>query len=139
MKFFLAAAPLAAWVTANLQYALIIEKIAPLEKKKDTLVKNLSAAERQMDQLSKGLKSLDKKVDELKANFEVCMKEATEIKIELDREQATIVVAGKLVERLGGEYTRWQQQMKQLETELRTVESCCLIGMFFYRINHYKI
>lgn len=127
--FHLAAAPLAAWVTANLQYAIIIEKIAPLEQKKSTLEKNMTAAERQMQQLSKGLKSLDKKVDELKANFEVCMKEATEIKLELDREQATILVASRLVERLGGEYTRWQEQQKQLEMELRTVENCCLIGM----------
>jgi dynein heavy chain 2 len=119
---------LAAWVTANLQYALIVEKIAPLEQKKEKLVKNLAAAEKQMDQLSKGLKTLDKKVDQLKANFEICMKEATEIKIELEREEATIVVASKLVERLGGEYARWQDQMKQLETELNTVESCCLIG-----------
>lgn len=56
------------------------------------------------------------------------MKEATEIKLELDREQATIVVAGKLVERLGGEYARWQEQMKLLERELATMENCCLIG-----------
>uniref|UniRef100_A0A914HVR0 Cytoplasmic dynein 2 heavy chain 1 n=1 Tax=Globodera rostochiensis TaxID=31243 RepID=A0A914HVR0_GLORO len=126
-----AIAPLAAWVTANLQYALILEKIAPLEQKKESLVKNLDAAEHQMERLSKGLKSLDKKVTGLKTNFESCMKEATEIKIELDREQATIVVAGKLVERLGGEYSRWQQQQKVLEDELRTVENCCLIGAAF--------
>ncbi|KAL3101915.1 hypothetical protein niasHS_003324 [Heterodera schachtii] len=126
-----AIAPLAAWVTANLQYALILEKIAPLEQKKESLVKNLNAAEQQMERLSKGLKSLDKKVAELKTNFENCMKEATEIKIDLDREQATIVVAGKMVERLGGEYARWQQQQKELEDELRTVEHCCLIGAAF--------
>uniref|UniRef100_A0A183BTS1 Cytoplasmic dynein 2 heavy chain 1 n=1 Tax=Globodera pallida TaxID=36090 RepID=A0A183BTS1_GLOPA len=126
-----AIAPLAAWVTANLQYALILEKIAPLEQKKESLVKNLDAAEHQMERLSKGLKSLDKKVTGLKTNFESCMKEATEIKIELDREQATIVVAGKLVERLGGEYSRWQQQQKVLEDELKTVENCCLIGAAF--------
>uniref|UniRef100_A0AC34R290 Dynein heavy chain coiled coil stalk domain-containing protein n=1 Tax=Panagrolaimus sp. JU765 TaxID=591449 RepID=A0AC34R290_9BILA len=34
-----AAAPLAAWVQANLQYSAIIEKIAPLENEKNILVK----------------------------------------------------------------------------------------------------
>jgi dynein heavy chain 2 len=34
-----AAAPLAAWVTANLEYSAILEKIAPLEQEKSKLVK----------------------------------------------------------------------------------------------------
>ncbi|CAK5016310.1 unnamed protein product [Meloidogyne enterolobii] len=126
-----AAAPLAAWVSANLQYALIVEKIAPLEQKKETLERNLNAAEKQMASLSKGLKTVDKRVESLKSNFEVYMKEATEIKIGLEREQATLVVASTLVERLGDEYTRWQQQSKQLETELATIENCCLLGAAF--------
>lgn len=79
----IAAAPLASWVMANLQYAAIIEKIAPLENEKNTLVKNLEKAEKQMEKLSKGLKSVDKKVQELKENFEVLMKDATQIKIDL--------------------------------------------------------
>ena len=74
-----------------------------------------------MDQLSKGLKTIDKKVDSLKANFEVLMKEATQIKIDLDKEQATIAVAGTLVDRLGGEFTRWQEQMHTLQQELDQV------------------
>uniref|UniRef100_A0A915MH52 Dynein heavy chain coiled coil stalk domain-containing protein n=1 Tax=Meloidogyne javanica TaxID=6303 RepID=A0A915MH52_MELJA len=126
-----AAAPLAAWVSANLQYALIVEKIAPLEQKKETLERNLNAAEKQMASLSKGLKTVDKRVEGLKSNFEVYMKEATEIKIGLEREQATLVVASTLVERLGDEYTRWQQQSKQLETELATIENYCLLGAAF--------
>jgi len=126
-----AAAPLAAWVSANLQYALIVEKIAPLEQKKETLERNLNAAEKQMASLSKGLKTVDKRVEGLKSNFEVYMKEATEIKIGLEREQATLVVASTLVERLGDEYTRWQQQSKQLETELATIENYCLLGVVF--------
>lgn len=34
-----AAAPLAAWVMANLQYTAILEKIQPLEKEKNNLLK----------------------------------------------------------------------------------------------------
>uniref|UniRef100_A0A914XX81 Cytoplasmic dynein 2 heavy chain 1 n=1 Tax=Panagrolaimus superbus TaxID=310955 RepID=A0A914XX81_9BILA len=126
-----AAAPLAAWVQANLQYSSIIEKIAPLENEKNALMKNLEKAEKQMDQLSKGLKSIDKKVESLKANFEVLMKEATQIKIDLDKEQATIVVAATLVDRLGGEFTRWQEQMHTLQQELDQMERCCLISAAF--------
>lgn len=34
-----AAAPLAGWVMANLQYSAIVEKIQPLEREKDALMK----------------------------------------------------------------------------------------------------
>lgn len=50
-----AAQPLAAWVTANLQYSTILEKISPLENEKNQLLKNLSKAEKQIEKLSKGL------------------------------------------------------------------------------------
>lgn len=43
-----AAAPLATWVTANLQYAAIVQKIAPLEQEKQTLRANLERAEREV-------------------------------------------------------------------------------------------
>uniref|UniRef100_A0A914V2S6 Dynein heavy chain coiled coil stalk domain-containing protein n=1 Tax=Plectus sambesii TaxID=2011161 RepID=A0A914V2S6_9BILA len=39
-----AAAPLASWVTANLKYAAILEKIAPLEGEKDKLLKFVVSA-----------------------------------------------------------------------------------------------
>ncbi|VDM42915.1 unnamed protein product [Toxocara canis] len=126
-----AAAPLAAWVCANLQYSSILEKISPLEQEKNELVRNLGKAEKQMAKLSKGLRTVDEKVAELKSKFEVLMKEATQIKIDLDKEQATIEVAGTLVERLGGEFERWQEQMNTLQTELDQLERCCVLTAAF--------
>uniref|UniRef100_A0A7E4URM5 Cytoplasmic dynein 2 heavy chain 1 n=1 Tax=Panagrellus redivivus TaxID=6233 RepID=A0A7E4URM5_PANRE len=126
-----AAAPLTAWIHANLEYSKIVEQIAPLENEKNALIKNLEKAEKQMDQLSKGLKTIDKKVDTLKSNFEVLMKEATQIKIDLDREQATIAVAGTLVDGLSGEFVRWQEQMQSLQIELNSMERCCLVAAAF--------
>ncbi|KAK6020319.1 hypothetical protein OSTOST_14030, partial [Ostertagia ostertagi] len=82
-----AAAPLAAWVTANLQYSEILEKISPLEQEKNQLVSNLSKAEKQIEKLSKGLLTVDEKVAALKEKFEGLMMEATQIKIDLEKEQ----------------------------------------------------
>ncbi|VDD87205.1 unnamed protein product [Enterobius vermicularis] len=120
-----AAAPLAAWVMANLQYSAILEKILPLEQEKviltkfvfdlDDSLRNLTKAERKMCKLSEGLKTVDAKVSELKANFEALMKEAAEIKISLDEEQEKICAAGTLIERLSGEFDRWLQQVEELQ------------------------
>ncbi|KAK6043701.1 hypothetical protein COOONC_18794, partial [Cooperia oncophora] len=110
-----AAAPLAAWVTANLQYSEILEKISPLEQEKNELVSNLSKAEKQIEKLSKGLLTVDEKVAALKEKFEA----------------NTIKVAGTLVDRLAGEFSRWQIQMQSLSQEMDNVERCAIITAAF--------
>ncbi|VDK75265.1 unnamed protein product, partial [Onchocerca ochengi] len=137
-----AAAPLAAWVRANLDYSTILERVAPLQKEKNDLIKNLNKAEKQMEKLSKGLETVDEQVTKLKNNFEAHMKEATQIKIDLDKEQAsldgfhlnyfeTINVAGTLVDRLSGEYGRWQEQISNLQNELDCLEKGSLLSAAF--------
>ncbi|PIC50086.1 hypothetical protein B9Z55_000113 [Caenorhabditis nigoni] len=126
-----AAAPLAAWVKANLEYSKILEKISPLENEKNKLIKNLKKAEKQMENLSKGLQSVDEVVGELKRKFEVLMKEATQIKVDLDREQDTIRIAGTLVESLSGEFERWKVQIETLGEEQSKMELCSLITSAF--------
>jgi dynein heavy chain 2 len=65
-----------------------------------------------MNKLSKGLQSVDEKVADLRAKFEKSTREATQIKIDLDREMETIKVASTLVQRLEGEYKRWNEQVR---------------------------
>ncbi|CEF67356.1 Dynein heavy chain domain and Dynein heavy chain, P-loop containing D4 domain and Dynein heavy chain, coiled coil stalk domain and P-loop containing nucleoside triphosphate hydrolase domain-containing protein [Strongyloides ratti] len=126
-----AAAPLASWVKANLQYAEILEKIQPLEKEKEKLIKNLQKSKNQMDNLSKGLTTIDAKVGQLKENFEELMKEATQIKIDLEKEQSIIATAETLVNRLEGEYKRWNEQNEVLQKELNELESKSILAAGF--------
>nr|CRZ22352.1 BMA-CHE-3 [Brugia malayi] len=126
-----AAAPLAAWVRANLDYSTILERVTPLQKEKNDLIKNLNEAEKQMEKLSKGLETVDERVAELKHNFEMHMKEATQIKINLDKQQETINVAGTLIDRLSGEYERWQEQIGNLQNELDCLEKGSLLSAAF--------
>lgn len=126
-----AVAPLAAWVRANLDYSTILERVAPLEKEKNDLIKNLNKAEEQMQKLSKGLETVDERVAGLKQNFEFLMKEATQIKIDLDKEQETINVAETLLDRLSGEYVRWQKQISSLQEELDRLEKGSILSAAF--------
>ncbi|KAM3726645.1 Cytoplasmic dynein 2 heavy chain [Dirofilaria immitis] len=109
-----AAAPLAAWVQANLDYSTILERVAPLQKEKNDLIKNLNKAEKQMEKLSKGLETVDERVIELKNNFE-----------------ETIGVAETLIDRLSGEYERWQDQISNLQNELNCLEKGSLLSAAF--------
>ena len=57
-----AAAPLAAWVKANVKYSMVLEKIAPLEAELDHLRASLSSSKQRVEQCESDLVSLDKQV-----------------------------------------------------------------------------
>lgn len=81
-----------------------------------------------MKNLSNQLSNVDKHVEELRRDFEASMREAAQIKIDLDREQAAIQVAGTMVDRLGSEFDRWQQQMQSLQAEMSRLDQNCALA-----------
>nr|CAD7594423.1 unnamed protein product [Timema genevievae] len=106
-----AAAPLAAWVMANVQYSHVLEKISPLEQEQSKLQHNLMMAKNQIVQLSSGLSDVDRTVAKLKDQLNTYTREAAEIEIHLNRAQETINAAEGLVEKLNDEYNRWKTQV----------------------------
>ncbi|XP_015834463.1 cytoplasmic dynein 2 heavy chain 1 [Tribolium castaneum] len=126
-----AAAPLAAWVGANVKYAHVVEKIKPLEREQNKLQENLASAEAQLGELSAGLSDVDATVAKLKVQLSAYTKEAAEIEIDLNKARETLMVAEGLVFKLNDEYERWQQQLKDLSLEIEKLpENCSLAAAF---------
>ena len=107
-----AAAPLAAWVKANVKYSRALEKIEPLERQQQLIKQGLLAAEDQMGQLSSELMDVDKRVEKLKANLNQFTKEAAEIEIRLAKAKDTLMAAEGLVGKLEDEFTRWSKRVR---------------------------
>ncbi|XP_064610087.1 cytoplasmic dynein 2 heavy chain 1-like isoform X3 [Liolophura sinensis] len=126
-----AAAPLAAWVTANVKFSYVLEKIEPLEKEQAGLLRNLQKAESRMEKLSHALNEVDEKVAQLRNRFEKLTKEAAELKIKLDKENETIQAAETLVSKLDGEYERWSSQVGELNTVLQELPKRALLAAAF--------
>ncbi|CAH1776602.1 unnamed protein product [Owenia fusiformis] len=126
-----AAAPLAGWVKANVKYSYVLEKIGPLEAEQATLQKNLDKAMSRMSKLSQGLEKVDRKVAGLRDRFEKLTKEATRLKVDLEREQETIVAAENLVGKLDGEYQRWNTQVGELSVTLKELPMRVLLAAAF--------
>ncbi|KAJ9599677.1 hypothetical protein L9F63_026473 [Diploptera punctata] len=95
-----AAAPLAAWVIANVKYSYVLEKIRPLEREQSKLHQNLKLAEDQIGKLSVGLTDVDKTVTELKNQLNTYTKEAAELEIHLNKAQETINAAEAILFKL---------------------------------------
>ncbi|GJQ81468.1 btv [Trypoxylus dichotomus] len=126
-----AAAPLAAWVTANVRYSHVLDKIKPLTKEQTRLQRNLETAKHQLGELSSGLTNVDATVAKLKEQLSTYTKEAAEIEIHLGMAQETLRAAEGLVDKLNDEFNRWQIQLSELSEEIKRLPSYCLLAAAF--------
>lgn len=127
----LAAAPLAAWVKANIRYSFVLEKIGPLEKEQNVLTSNLDQSEERLGTLMDILDKLDAKVKEMRRRFELLTTEAAKLKIEVERETEIIAAAENLVGKLEGEYKRWSGQVGELAKELQQLPKRTVLAAGF--------
>ncbi|CAH0388994.1 unnamed protein product [Bemisia tabaci] len=126
-----AAAPLATWVTANVKYSQILEKIRPLEREQNKLQQKLILAEEQIGELSMGLDDVDKRVVDLKEQLNTNTKEAVEIEISLNKAKETLAAAEGLVMKLDEEYLRWKEQLSELGLQVETLNVHSLLAAAF--------
>ncbi|KAK4472017.1 hypothetical protein MN116_005393, partial [Schistosoma mekongi] len=126
-----AAAPLAAWVQANVQYTKVLERIAPLEAEHANLKQSLIQVENSLTNLAKGLSDVDSKVASLRGIFENRTSEATTIKLELDKTHETLSSAETLVNELESEHARWEDQITEITIQLNNLPTFALIASAF--------
>ena len=126
-----AAAPLAAWVRANVRYSFVLEKIEPLETEQTALKHSLEKSEEKLTKLGRVLELLDRNVKELRDRFEQLTTEAAKLKIEVEKEEETIATAENLVGKLKGEHKRWSEQVGELAQELEQLPKRAILASGF--------
>ncbi|XP_054598719.1 cytoplasmic dynein 2 heavy chain 1 isoform X1 [Nothobranchius furzeri] len=126
-----AAAPLAAWVKANVQYSFVLERIGPLEKEQSGLLENLRKTESRKIRLEDQLNNVGAKVNKLKEKFQCHTAEAAKLEAEVTKAQGTITAAQQLISQLDGEHTRWNAQMSEIKSELDTLPIRALLAAAF--------
>ncbi|CAB3367864.1 Hypothetical predicted protein [Cloeon dipterum] len=126
-----AAAPLASWVIANVKYAVVLEKIRPLEREQDKLQRNMNDFEANIGKISSDLTSVNERVAELKVRLNTFTKEAAEIEIHLTKAKDTLKAAESLVGKLIDEYERWKIQLQELSVELKSLPAKALLAAAF--------
>ncbi|KAB1272094.1 Cytoplasmic dynein 2 heavy chain 1 [Camelus dromedarius] len=116
-----AAAPLAAWVKANVQYSHVLERIQPLETEQAGLELNLRKTEDRKRKLEELLNSVGQKVSDLKEKFQSRTSEAAKLEAEVSKAQETIKAAEVLINQLDREHKRWNAQVAEITEELATL------------------
>eukprot|EP00957_Ditylum_brightwellii_P172189 13108086-Ditylum_brightwellii.AAC.1 len=132
-----AAAPLAAWVKANLKYNSVLEKIKPLQTELKVESKSIEISHSELDSYERGIITIDKKVTELKENFSGRIRDAELLKESLKTVRFRLKHAGHLLEKLVGERERWQTGATTLKQRIGLLKEETLLssGFIIYLAN----
>lgn len=123
-----AAAPLAEWVKANVEYSRVLHKIEPLEIELRKLEANLSRAQSHIRALDSQLKDVDTEVGLLRERMQAITVEAAEIEINLKNSTKILQQSESIVNDLGAEHRRWTEQLEKIESEQSLMPLRCLIS-----------
>lgn len=126
-----AAAPMAAWVKANIRYSLVIEKIEPLREELRQEVAKLEQSQRRLNKCEEELQEIDDRVAQLKKDFGERTGEAERLKRNLSLAGETLDKAEGLIGQLSGEQLRWKSQAKQLRDDIAKLPTKMLLAAGF--------
>jgi dynein heavy chain 2 len=126
-----AAAPLASWVKANVEYSMVLERIDPLQQQLKDLEDNKAKAEDKLGRLKDKLKKIDKNVEALRKDFAKRCKEAERLKEALEKATKQLETAEKLLNGLAGERLRWGEQSAAIEAVVRTIPRKAVVAAGF--------
>ncbi|XP_024946848.1 cytoplasmic dynein 2 heavy chain 1 isoform X2 [Cephus cinctus] len=132
-----AAAPLAAWVLANLQYGKILQQVAPLEREQRLLAERLAAAEAQLGRLAAGLNSVESRVAQLQEELAAHSRGAAALQLRSEATEASLATARALLHKLDAEHTDWQTQFEELTARKGRldVEAAAAAALLVYQIS----
>jgi dynein heavy chain 2 len=126
-----AAAPMAAWVLANIRYSTVLEKIQPLERDLEEQVYQLEQSQNRLRRCEEELSEIDVRVNEMKGEFADRTAEAERLKRNLAIAGETLDKAEGLIGQLSGEQERWKKQAQQLRMEISSLPLKMLLAAGF--------
>jgi dynein heavy chain 2 len=127
----MAAAPLAAWVKAQIQYSLVLQTIKPLTDELDKLNKNLEVGTKRKEQCLHDIRQSDEIVAQLQDEHQKLTDEAADLRSELKKTKDTLTAAESLLGKLKDEKERWGNQMKDMDLQMERLPMTLLMASSF--------
>lgn len=127
----LAAAPMAEWVTAMIQYSTILERIEPLTRQVKQLEENQREGEERLSVLKGKLSKIDKHVEGLLAEFNKKCSLAEKLRAKLEEAEGELNKAQDLLSKLSEEKTRWAKEVSTIREINATVPKGAVVAAAF--------
>lgn len=126
-----AAAPMAEWLKAVLEYSKVLETVAPMRSELKEYENNLVAGQEKMNKYQSKLKKVEDKVEELKKKFSQKTTDAQKVQARLEQAEALLDNATELLSKLSTEHGRWSAQMKNIKRDVEMLPRQCLLAAGF--------
>lgn len=110
-----ACGPLLQWVEAQIQYSLVIDKVAPLREDVVMLENESLQTKARLLAIDDMINELQESIESYKDEYSSLIRETENIKIEMESINKNVSRALQLVENLTGERTRWAQSIKEYD------------------------
>ena len=124
----LAAAPMAAWVIANIKYSEVLESIAPLTDELKEIEKSLAEFTRKLQDCEKRAEEFDSTVTRLKETFTDKTVLAERLKSQLQQAEETLNSAQDLLDKLCSEKERWDSRVDEIQLSITNMPKLALLA-----------
>ncbi|KAJ2583355.1 dynein heavy chain, partial [Coemansia sp. RSA 1836] len=123
-----ACGPLVTWVVAQVEFADILERVAPLRAEVAQLEDDAQASEQRAAQLAGKVQALEAALGAYKAEYAQLIGETARLADDVARVEAKVARSQRLLASLGGERARWDAGRAAFGAQMATLVGDALLG-----------
>jgi dynein heavy chain 1 len=116
-----ACGPLVKWVTAQIDYATILEKVGPLRQEVAQLEASAEIAERHAQETDRVVKDLEERITKYKEEYAVLIAEVQTLKKEMEMVKERVHRSTLVLSNLSSEQTRWAVAKENFSHQMETL------------------
>lgn len=126
-----ACGPLVQWVTAQVNYSEILDRVGPLRAEVDELEDNALQTKAEALAIANTVEELARSINQYKQEYAVLISQTENIKNEMKQVQGKVERSMRLLDSLSSERTRWDEASRSFETQIQTLVGDVIIASAF--------
>ena len=126
-----ACGPLVQWVTAQVNYSDILDRVGPLKQEVAQLEEQALDTKAEARAVEANIAGLESSINTYKTEYAALISETQAIKAEMSKVQFKVDRSVRLLDSLSSERTRWEEGSKSFETQISTLVGDVLVAAAF--------
>jgi dynein heavy chain 1, cytosolic len=126
-----ACGPLVQWVTAQVNYSDILDRVGPLKQEVAQLEEQAMDTKAEAKAVEANIAGLESSINTYKTEYAALISETQAIKSEMSKVQFKVDRSVRLLDSLSSERTRWEEGSKSFETQISTLVGDVLVAAAF--------
>ncbi|KAF1993187.1 dynein heavy chain [Amniculicola lignicola CBS 123094] len=126
-----ACGPLVQWVTAQVNYSDILDRVGPLRAEVDQLMADAQATKDQAKETEVMIQKLEDSIARYKMEYAHLISETQAIKSEMSTVQFKVDRSVRLLDSLSSERSRWEESSKSFDSQIDTIVGDVIVAAAF--------